>query len=96
MLSTWIIRLRFFRLPGICGSDSYLRGSQHRDGPGWWVVLFAAGLGLITWLGLALVINLLTDISERVSVDRDMGSGIRFGAYLIASSLILAYASGGD
>ena len=41
------------------------------------------------------MINLLTDISERVSVDRDMGSGIRFGAYLIASSLILAYASGG-
>ena len=42
------------------------------------------------------MINLLTDISERVSVDRDMGSGIRFGVYLIASSLILAYASGGD
>ena len=43
-----------------------------------------------------MAVNLLTDMSERVSVDRDMGSGIRFGAYLIASGLILAYASGGD
>ena len=81
---------------GFVGVTLIYAGANTGDGPGWWVVLFAAGLGLITWLGLALVINLLTDISERVSVDRDMGSGIRFGAYLIASSLILAYASGGD
>lgn len=81
---------------GLVGMTLIYAGANTGDGPGWWTVLFAAGLGLTAWLGLAVVINLLTDISERISVERDMGSGIRFGAYLIASGIILAYASGGD
>ncbi|MCC8024156.1 MAG: hypothetical protein LIP16_02455 [Clostridium sp.] len=81
---------------GFVGVTLIYAGANTGDGPGWWVVLFAAGLGLGAWLGLALLINLRVGISERISVDRDMGSGIRFGAYLIASGLILAYASGGD
>ena len=81
---------------GILGLTLIYAGANTGDGPGWWVVLFAAGLGLAGWLCLALLINLLTGISERISVDRDIRSGIRFGAYLIASSLILARASGGD
>ena len=81
---------------GFAGVTLIYAGANTGDGPGWWVVLFASGLGLAAWLGLAMAVNLLTDMSERVSVDRDMGSGIRFGAYLIASGLILAYASGGD
>lgn len=81
---------------GFVGVTLIYAGANTGDGPGWWVVLFAAGLGLVTWLGLALLVNLAAGMSERISVDRDMGSGIRFGAYLIASGLILAYASGGD
>ncbi len=81
---------------GFVGITLIYAGANTGDGPGWWVVLFAAGLGLVAWLGLALLINVSVRISERVSVDRDMGSGIRFGAYLTASSMILAYASGGD
>lgn len=81
---------------GFVGITLIYAGANTGDGPGWWVVLFAGGLGLIAWLGLAVLINVSVHISERVSVERDMGSGIRFGAYLIASSMILSYASGGD
>lgn len=81
---------------GFVGITLIYAGANTGDGPGWWVVLFAGVLGLTAWLGLAVLINVSVHISERVSVERDMGSGIRFGAYLIASSMILAYASGGN
>ncbi|MFV0411954.1 MAG: hypothetical protein ACK5L3_01630, partial [Oscillospiraceae bacterium] len=71
-------------------------GANTGDGPGWWVVLIAGLLGLATWLALALLLRVSTGISERITVERNLGSGIRFGAYLLASGLILAYASGGD
>ena len=71
-------------------------GANIGDGPGWWVILIAGGLGFITWLCLALLLNLTSHISERITVDRDVGCGIRFGMYMLASGLILARASGGD
>ena len=37
---------------GFVGVTLIYAGANTGDGPGWWVVLFAAGLGLITWLGL--------------------------------------------
>ena len=66
------------------------------DGPGWWTVLIAAGIGTAAWLLLAFVLNLCARVWERVTVERDVSSGIRFGSYLLASGMILAKASGGD
>lgn len=45
---------------------------------------------------MILLINLITRIWDRILIARDIGSGIRFGGYLVASGLILARASGGD
>jgi hypothetical protein len=71
-------------------------GANIGDGPGWWCVIFAGGLGLISRFLLGRLVNSFTQIFERITVDRDMYCGIRFGAYLLASGIILARASAGD
>ena len=71
-------------------------GANIGDGPGWWCVIFAGGLGLISWILLARLFNSFAQVFERVTVERDIYCGIRFGAYLLASGLILAWASAGD
>lgn len=71
-------------------------GANIGDGPGWWCVIFAGGLGFITWILLARLINSFAQVFERITVDRDVYCGIRFGAYLLASGIILARASAGD
>ena len=78
---------------GICAIYS---GANIGDGPGWWCVFFAGGLGLLAFFGLGAVLNSLAAVSERITVDRDLGCGIRFGSYLLASGIILARASSGD
>lgn len=71
-------------------------GANIGDGPGWWTIVFAGGLGTLSWLLLGALINKLTGIIERITIDHENGSGIRFASYLIASGLILARASAGD
>lgn len=71
-------------------------GANIGDGPGWWCVIFAGGLGLISWFLLGRLVNSFTQVFERITVDRDVYCGIRFGAYLLASGIILARASAGD
>ncbi|HHW22503.1 MAG TPA: hypothetical protein GXX26_06430 [Clostridiaceae bacterium] len=71
-------------------------GANVGDGPGWWCVLFAGGLGLIAWILLGILMNKFTGIFERISVERDIYCGIRFGCYLLASGIILGRASAGD
>lgn len=86
----------FPAIGGFIGFVLIYAGANIGDGPGWWVVFIAGGLGLIIWLGIAMIINKYSEVSEKITVERDMGCGIRFGAYLLASGLILARASGGD
>lgn len=81
---------------GFLGLTLLYAGANTGDGPGWWVILIAGGLGFAAWFGLALLLAHYCGISEQITVGRDIGCGIRFGAYLIASGLILARASGGD
>jgi len=71
-------------------------GSNVGDGPGWWCVLFAGSLGLAAWIILGIITNICTNIFERITVDRDIGCGIRFMIYLICSGVILGYACSGD
>ncbi len=71
-------------------------GANIGDGPGWWCVIFAGGLGLVSWIVLGLIMNKFTQVFERVSLERDIYCGIRFGAYLLAAGIILGRASAGD
>lgn len=71
-------------------------GANIGDGPGWWSVVFASGLGFAAWLALAGLFNKYAYVSERITVERSISTGIRFGAYLLASGILLGRASSGD
>jgi len=71
-------------------------GANIGDGPGCWCVILAGGLGLSTWFALAYALNLLTGAFERITVERNVATGIRVGSFLLASGLIIARASAGD
>jgi len=87
-------------VPAITGSFFALgfiyAGANVGDGPGWWCVLFAGSLGLAAWIILGLVIHFCAGIFERITVERDMGCGIRFFLYSLCSGAILGYACSGD
>jgi len=71
-------------------------GANIGEGPGWWCVLFAGGLGIAAWLVLGYAVHKVTGAFDTVTIDRDAPCGIRMGFYLAASGLILGKASSGD
>jgi hypothetical protein len=71
-------------------------GANIGDGPGWWCVLIAGGMGIVLWLALGYILSMLTGAFERITVARDIETGIRVGGYLAGSGIILARASAGD
>ncbi len=81
---------------GFLGLTIIYAGANIGDGPGWWCVVFAGGLGLAAWILIALVVNKFTKVFERITVERDISCGIRIGSYLLASGIILGRASAGD
>jgi hypothetical protein len=71
-------------------------GGNIGDGPGWWVVLFSAGLATLALYALWLVLEQFTDVSDHVTIERDPASGLRLGGFLIACGLIVGRAAAGD
>ncbi|HHU24269.1 MAG: hypothetical protein PHG08_03010 [Bacilli bacterium] len=71
-------------------------GANIGDGPGWWCVIFAGGMGLILFFVINIIFHKLTGVIEKITIDRDMNAGIRMGFFLLASGVILGRASGGD
>jgi len=71
-------------------------GSNIGDGPGWWCVIFAGLLGIAAWIILGLIINYCTNIFERITIERDIGCGIRYLIYMFLSGIILGRACSGD
>jgi uncharacterized membrane protein YjfL (UPF0719 family) len=80
----------------VLGLTFCFAGGNIGDGPGWWVVFFAAalatgGLGLVWY-----AVERLTRIADLVTIDRDRAAGLRLGALLAASGLMLGRAVAGD
>jgi hypothetical protein len=71
-------------------------GANVGNGPGWWVVVFSAALSTGTFFVLWALVENLTGVSERVTIDRADGTGLRFGGFLVATGLILGRAVAGD
>ena len=71
-------------------------GANVGDGPGWWVVVIAAALGVIGWLALWWIVEKFCTAAEQITVERDASAAIRFGGYMIGSGLIWARAVAGD
>ena len=71
-------------------------GGNIGDGPGWWVVVFSAGLAsaivFVAWLMLAQ----FSPVMDAITIDRDPAAGVRLGVFLAAAGLLLGRAVAGD
>ena len=81
---------------GGMGVMAIYAGANIGDGPGWWCVLFAGGLGVLTWIGLGSILNIYARFTARITVERDLGCAIRVGAFFLAAGILLGRASSGD
>jgi hypothetical protein len=71
-------------------------GGNIGDGPGWWVVIFSAGLATGTWLLLWFVLAFFSPVADTVTIDRDPAAGLRLGTFLVSVGLVLGRAVAGD
>lgn len=71
-------------------------GGNVGNGPGWSVVVFAAGLATVTLATLWLAFDRLTTVSDAVTIERDRAAGLRLGGLLAAAGLILGRGVAGD
>lgn len=74
----------FFVGPALCYA-----GGNIGDGPGWWVVLFAAFYATISWFVILFAIDQICGIFDDVFVGRDPAAGVRLMGTSIALGLIL-------
>ena len=61
-----------------------------------WSTIIPAFAGTFTWFALWGLLELLSNVSEAIAIDRDVASGWRLGGVLIAMGLILGRAMAGD
>ena len=80
----------------LCGSWLAYTGGNFGDIPGWWAVLFCAVATSIALLLTWAAVDRMTVLSDRVLLDRDLSSGLRFGGFLIAAGLVLGRGAAGD
>lgn len=71
-------------------------GGNVGNGPGWWVVVFSAGLATGAFFLLWAVVEWLTGVSESVTVERADGAGLRLGGFLAGMGMILGRSVAGD
>jgi len=81
---------------GAIGATLIYSGANIGDGPGWWCVFFAGGLGMLAWLVLGKIAGGIADVFERITVGRDVACALRTAGFLIATGLLLGRASAGD
>jgi hypothetical protein len=71
-------------------------GSNVGDGPGWWVVGFAALLSTGGLFVLWCALDRISGLGEAITIDRDAASGLRAAGYLIGFGVILGRAVAGN
>ena len=71
-------------------------GGNIGSGPGWWVVVFSAGLATAGLAAVWLVVDRAANMSDLVTIERDPAAGLRLGSLLAACGVILGRAVAGD
>lgn len=71
-------------------------GANIGDGPGWWCVLVAGGVGAAAWFALWGVVEAACHASEQLTVERDLPAALRLGGFMLGAGLICARGSAGD
>ena len=78
------------------GLSACYAGANIGDGPGWWCVVWAGGLGTALWfVALALVAG-RGHLAETVTVERDPAAGLRLGVFLFLAGIICGRGAAGD
>jgi len=80
----------------LIGAALCYAGGNIGDGPGWWVVVFSAGLSTLTSLVLWLLLTFFSSIADAIAIDRDRASGARLAGFLIALGLVLGRGVAGN
>lgn len=71
-------------------------GANIGDGPGWWVVVFSAGLSVGALLLGWLLLDRLGGCAEAILVERDQAAALRVAAWFVAVGAINGRAAAGD
>jgi hypothetical protein len=71
-------------------------GGNIGDGPGWWVVVFAAGLSTLALFLAWLALDALSGVSDSVTIDRDRASAFRLAGFLVGAGIVFGRAAAGD
>lgn len=79
----------------IVGTMLAYAGGNFGDGPGWWVVVPSAALATAALVGVWYLVEALGRLSHLVTIERDMATGVRAAAMLIACGAIFGRAVAG-
>jgi hypothetical protein len=71
-------------------------GGNIGNGPGWWVVVFAAAISTGTFFLVWICFESLARPSEAITHNRDWAAGLRLAGFLVALGVILGRAVAGD
>jgi hypothetical protein len=71
-------------------------GGNVGEGPGWWCVVFASGLATTSLFCVWFALHRVARVPETITVERDVGTGIRVGGLLLACGMIFGNAAAGD
>jgi uncharacterized membrane protein YjfL (UPF0719 family) len=80
----------------LLGSACLFSGAQVGEGPSFWNNVFTVALAGAVWFGAWLILEQLTHLSRSITEDRNLAAGVRLGAYLLGTALVLARASAGN
>lgn len=80
----------------VAGVACCYAGGNVGEGPGWFVVVFAAGLATAALGGVWLMVGHLSRSVDLVTIDRDTAAGWRLGGLLAACGLVFGAAVMGD
>jgi hypothetical protein len=87
-------------VPGVVGALLGLMacyaGANIGDGPGWWCVVWAAGLATVAWFVAGALVASFARLPERVTVERDEAAGVRLAAFFIACGILCGRGAAGD
>lgn len=75
-------------LGAVIGFACAFAGANVGDGPGWWVVTFAAVLSSLALWVVIISEHFIVRVDHRVLVDRDVGVALRLAAVMIAAGVV--------
>jgi len=79
----------------IVGTTLAYTGGNFGDGPGWWVVVASAALSTAALVGVWYLVEAMGRLSHLITIDRDLATGVRAGAMLVACGAIFGRAVAG-